>query len=98
MENINEILPEEEEMNIITLTDENGVDTDFEYLDVIEYQGSEYLILMPADEASSEIVILLIEPVDEKTENYLAVESEETLEAVYELFKERYKDILSFED
>lgn len=98
MENINEILPEEEEMNIITLTDENGVDTDFEYLDVIEYQGSEYLILMPADEASSEIVILLIEPVDEETENYLAVESEETLEAVYELFKERYKDILSFED
>ena len=98
MENINEILPEEEEMNIITLTDENGVDTDFEYLDVIEYQGSEYLILMPADEASSEIVILLIEPVDEETENYLAVESEETLEAVYELFKERYKDILSFEN
>lgn len=98
MENINEILPEEEEMNIITLTDENGVDTDFEYLDVIEYQGSEYLILMPADEESSEIVILLIEPVDEETENYLAVESEETLEAVYELFKERYKDILSFED
>ena len=98
MENINEILPEEEEMNIITLTDENGVDTDFEYLDVIEYQVSEYLILMPADEASSEIVILLIEPVDEETENYLAVESEETLEAVYELFKERYKDILSFED
>ena len=98
MENINEILPEEEEMNIITLTDENGVDTDFEYLDVIEYKGSEYLILMPADEASSEIVILLIEPVDEETENYLAVESEETLEAVYELFKERYKDILSFED
>ena len=98
MENINEVLPEEEEMNIITLTDENGVDTDFEYLDVIEYQGSEYLILMPADEESSEIVILLIEPVDEETENYLAVESEETLEAVYELFKERYQDILTFED
>ena len=98
MENINEILPEEEEMNIITLTDENGVDTDFEYLDVIEYQGSEYLILMPADEESSEIVILLIEPVDEETENYLAVESEETLEAVYELFKARYQDVLTFED
>lgn len=97
MENINEILPEEES-NIITLTDENGVDTDFEYLDVIEYQGSEYLILMPADEDSAEIVILLIEPVDEETENYLAVENEATLEAVYTIFKERYKDILTFED
>lgn len=98
MENINEILPEEEEMNIITLTDENGVDTEFEFLDVIEYQGSEYLILMPAAEESSEIVILLIEPVDEETENYLAVDNEETLEAVFAIFKERYQDILTFEE
>ena len=98
MENINEILPEEEEINIITLTDENGVDTEFEFLDVIEYQGSEYLILMPAAEESSEIVILLIEPVDEETENYLAVDNEETLEAVFAIFKERYQDILTFED
>jgi uncharacterized protein YrzB (UPF0473 family) len=98
MENINEILPEEEEINIITLTDENGVDTEFEFLDVIEYQGSEYLILMPAAEESSEIVILLIEPVDEETENYLAVDNEETLEAVFAIFKERYQDILTFEE
>ena len=98
MENINEILPEEEEINIITLTDENGVDTEFEFLDVIEYPGSEYLILMPAAEESSEIVILLIEPVDEETENYLAVDNEETLEAVFAIFKERYQDILTFED
>ena len=98
MENINEILPEEEEINILTLTDENGVETEFEYLDVIEYQGEEYLILMPADEESSEIVILLIEPVDEETENYLAVENEQTLEAVFEIFKERYKDVLNFAD
>ena len=74
------------------------MDTEFEYLDVVEYQGNEYLILMPASEESAEIVILLIEPVDEETENYLAVENEATLEAVYELFKERYKDVLTFED
>ena len=96
MENINEILPEEE--NIITLTDENGNEAEFEYLDVIEYQGKEYLILMPADEESSEIVILEIEPVDEENENYLAIEDESVLEAVYAIFKERYKDVLTFAD
>ena len=79
-------------------TDENGNETEFEYLDVIEYQGSEYLILMPLEDESGEIVILLIEPVDEETENYLAVEDEATLEAVFQLFKERYKDILTFEE
>ena len=97
MENINNNLPEEE-MNIITLTDENGTETEFEYLDVIEYEGEEYLILLPTEENNDEIVILLIEPVDEENENYLAVEDEKTLAAVYEIFKERYKDVLTFAD
>ena len=97
MEN-NEIL-NEEELNVLTLTDENGVDTEFEYLDVIEYQGKEYLFLAPLDEDESDgIVILEIEPVDEENENYIAVEDEAVLAAVYELFKERYKDILTFAD
>ena len=96
MENNNEILNEEE--NILTLTDENGVETAFEYLDVIEYQGTEYLILMPAEEESDEIVILQIEPVDEENENYLAVTDDAVLEAVYAIFKEKFQDVLEFED
>ena len=96
MEN-NEILMEEEE-SILTLTDENGVDMQFEYLDCIEYQGIEYLILMPLSEESAEIVILEIQPVDEENENYVAVEDEAVLDAVYGIFKERYKDVLNFAD
>jgi uncharacterized protein YrzB (UPF0473 family) len=97
MENEN-LIPEEEESSILTLTDENGVDNDFEYLDCIEYKGKEYLVLMPVDTVETEIVILEVEPVDEENENYLAVEDEKLLNAVYEIFKEKYKDILTFED
>ena len=97
MENEN-IIPEEEEISILTLTDENGQDVEFEYLDCVEYQGKEYLVLMPADEESSEIVILEVEPVDEETENYLSVTDEDVLNTVYAIFKERYKDVLAFED
>ena len=93
-----EILTEEEESSILTLTDENGVDMQFEYLDCIEYQGTEYLVLMPLEGEDAEIVILAIEPVDEENENYLAVEDEAVLEAVYNIFKERYKDVLNFAD
>ena len=89
-----EILEEEE--SILTLTDENGDELRFEYLDCIEMEGVEYLVLMP--EESNEIVILEIQPVDEENENYVAVESEDTLDAVYAIFKERYKDVLEFED
>lgn len=96
MENEN-LLPEEE-ATILTLTDENGQDVDFEYLDCLDYQGKEYLVLAPAEDDSGEIVILEVEPVDEENENYLAVEDEETLDAVYGIFKEKYKDILTFEE
>ena len=89
-------LPEEEETSILTLTDENGQDVVFEYLDCIEYQGTEYLVLMP--EGEDEIVIMEVEPVDEENENYLAVEDEAVLDAVYAIFKEKFKDVLTFED
>ena len=93
MEN-EEILQEEEE-SILTLTDENGVDTNFEYLDCVELEGVEYLVLMP--EGTNDVVILEVQPVDEENENYVGVE-ESIAETVYKIFKERYKDILQFED
>ena len=94
----NEILLDEEEVNVLTLTDENGNDVEFEYLDAIEYEGKEYLVLTPMDDDSGELIILEVQPVDEEIENYLAVEDEATLTAVYEIFKEKYKDILTFGD
>ena len=97
MENEN-LIPEEEETGILTLTDENGQDVDFEYLDCIEYQGKEYLVLMPAEELATEIVILEVEPVDEENENYLSVSDEKLLNEVYAIFKDHFKDILTFED
>ena len=97
MEENKELLADEEAY-IITLTDENGVDMEFEYMDCIDYDGKEYLALLPTDEESNEIVLLEIEPVDEETENYVAIEDEATLQAVYGIFKERFKDVLTFED
>ena len=94
----NETLLPEEEISTLTLTDENGVDTTFEYLDCIEYEGVEYLVLMPEGDESGELVILAVEPVDEDMENYLAVEDEAILNAVFAIFKDKYKDVFTFED
>lgn len=94
----NEEILENEEAGLLILTDENGEDTRFEYLDSVDYNGKEYLVLMPSEEPSTEIVILEVEPVDEETENYLSVTDDAILDAVYGIFKERYKDILTFED
>ena len=94
MEN-EQILQEEE--SILTLTDENGEEMQFEYMDCIAYEGSEYLVLSPLEEPG-QIVILKIEPVDEENENYVAVMDEAILDAVFDIFKKRYKDVLQFED
>ena len=98
MEN-NEILLEEEELdNILTLTDENGEEAEFEYLDTIDYEGKEYIVLMPLEEESNEILILEVQPVDEELENYVTVSDESILDGVYTIFKDRFKDILDFAD
>ena len=95
----NEILIEDEELdNILTLTDENGEEADFEYLDTIEYEGKEYIVLIPMEDDANEILILEVQPVDEDLENYVAVTDEAILDAVYAIFKDRFKDVLEFGD
>ena len=96
MENL---VPEEEEEGVLLLTDENGEETAFEYLDCSEYEGKEYLGLMPmTEEDEGEVVILEVEPVDEEMENYLAVEDEELLATIFGIFKEKFQDVLEFEN
>lgn len=92
-----ELIPQEED-TIVTFVDENGEELTFEFLDCIEYEGKEYLCLLPTEEGNNEVVILEVEPIDEENENYLAVEDEAILEGVYAIFKEHYQDILTFED
>ena len=94
-----EIFEEEEEISTLTLTGDDGKDVTFEYLDCITYQETEYLVLLPTDEADADqLVILEVQPVDEENENYLAVEDEATLNAVYSIFKERFQDVFTFAD
>ena len=94
----NENMIPEEEIKILPLTDENGVEVEFEYLDCIEYEGKEYLVLLPMEEEAAEVVILEVEPVDEEYENYQAVTDEAVLDAVFGIFKEKFQGVLEFED
>lgn len=90
-------LTPEEESNLVTFVDEDGTELTFEFLDSIMYQDKEYLVMLPAKEGSSEVVILEVEPIDEENESYLTVEDPAILEAVFAVFKEHYKDVYTFE-
>lgn len=92
----------EELDNIIILNDENGNEVKFEFLDLMEYEGEEYIILLPTEESedNDEFVILKVEDVedDPDMETYVSVDDEDTLNAVFEMFKEKFKDEFNFID
>lgn len=91
----------EELDNIIVLNDEEGNETEFEFLDLIEFEGEEYVVLLPVDEAdeADEVVILKLEDTEsEDEESYVSVDDEETLNKVFEIFKEKFKDDFNFVD
>lgn len=88
----------EEQEGIITLVNENGEEIEYELVDSITYENAEYVVLLPVEDGDCEAVILAVESDGEEMENYVAVDDEEILEGVYEIFKERFADQLDFED
>ena len=93
----------EELDNIIILNDEDGNEVQFEFLDLIEYDEEEYVILLPVEESSEdevgEVVILKVEQTEsEDEESYVGVEDEEILNKVFEIFKEKFKDEFNYVD
>lgn len=98
MLNNEDFAEEEYEAEIITLEDDLGNEKDFEFLDVVEYDGEEYIILLPvAEEEQNEVMILRIESIDDENENYVGIDDEEILQKVFDIFKERYQDEFDFE-
>ena len=89
--------------NIIILNDEDGNEVQFEFLDLIDYDEEEYVVLLPVEEDSEdeigEVVILKVEQTEsEDQESYVGVEDEEVLNKVFEIFKEKFKDEFDYVD
>jgi UPF0473 protein athe_1150 len=93
---------DEELDNIIILNDEDGNEVQFEFLDLIELDGEEYVVLLPVEddeEEDGEVVILKVEDTDsEDEESYVSVDDQEILNKVFEIFKEKFKDEFNFID
>ena len=91
--------------NIVVLNDEEGNEVKFEFLDLVELDDEEYVVLLPVteegEEDEGEVVILKVEDNDDEEsdeESYVSVEDEDTLNKVFEIFKEKFKDDFDFVD
>ena len=100
----------EDRDDVIILIDENGNEVEAEYIDTIEYQGNEYVVLLPRDDTENghgdsdgddeeEVVILKVEQDgDGDEETFVAIEDEAEQDAVFEIFTRRMEEMEYDED
>lgn len=93
----------EELDNVVVLNDEDGNEVQFEFLDLVELDDEEYVVLLPiteeGEEDEGEVVILKVEDSeDDEEESYVSVDDEDVLNRVFDIFKERFKDDFDFVD
>ena len=87
----------ENEDALITLVDDEGNEVEFEFLDVVEYEGEEYIVLIENDEDADEVVILKINPIDDNTEEYVSIDDEGLLQKLFDMFKKKYEGEINFQ-
>ena len=77
--------------DIITITDEDGIEYVLEVLSTMELDGSVYYALVPVgtEDEEEDLEVSILKGVEENGEEILcAIEDEEELERVYELMME----------
>ena len=80
-----------ENIGLITLQDENGIDVRFEILGLVEYESENYAVLLPFDEPEvNEVTILKVLEEDEETDLYLGIDDNNLIQAVFEEFKKNF--------
>ncbi len=90
--------PEYNEDSIITLYDDDGKGYKFEFCDLIKLEGHRYCVLLPlfydVTEDTEDDSVIILEAIDDDPdsdeESYISVDSEETLNTVFQIFKQRF--------
>lgn len=85
------------ENDLFVLNDEDGNEIKFEFLDLIDFEDESYVVLYPIENDAEEVVILKVQETEGEQDEYVSVD-EKTLKTVYEIFKEKFKDVYDFQD
>ncbi|MBE6768669.1 MAG: DUF1292 domain-containing protein [Ruminococcaceae bacterium] len=78
---------------LLYLTDENGNETAFEVLDVVEWGDDDYAVLFPADGGDGAVLLQILPAEAGEAETFVGVD-EDTMQAVFQKFRELHKDEL----
>lgn len=72
----------------ITLTDDDGNEIHFEFIDEFPFEGKDYVVLLPYEETEDEVVILQVIH-GEDDDEFISVEDEVLLNRIFDEFEKR---------
>ena len=79
---------------IIVLTDSENNEEKFGFLDIIEYDDEEFIVLYPLQGERDELFILKVEEdaTSDEYDSYVGIEDDDLVQTVFEIYKEKHKD------
>lgn len=92
---------EEEEIQIFEFLDEDGNVEKFEFLDIMEFEGKDYAILLPVTDDEEDInvhILEIVEELDSEYDTYVGIDDQELVDKIYAAFMEKHKDDFNFVD
>ena len=90
--------PEKEEVEFFEFVDEEGNVEKFEILGFIEFEGSDYVALLPENDDSQVHILEVVEELDSDYDTYLGIDDQALVDRIYAKFMEENKDRFNFVD
>ena len=79
---------------VIVLSDDIGNEVEIEYIDSVSFGGRDYAMFMPLENDDDEVIIMQYDNVSEDYDSFIPVTDAKTMQAVYDLLRDKYKDQL----
>ena len=92
------------DFDIITVTDDDGKEHQFEEIDRIETEDAKYVALLPVLESAEEILeddgdVIVLKVIEENGETYLQqIEDEEEFADISDIFQERIAEMFEYDE
>lgn len=93
--------PVEEEIQIFEFVDEDGKIEKFEFLDIMEFEGKDYAVLLPVTDNEDDIdvhILEIVEELDSEYDTYVGIDDQELVDRIYAAFVEKHKEDFNFVD
>ena len=90
--------PAPEEVEFFEFVDEEGNVEKFEILGFVEFEGNDYVALLPENDDTQVHILEVVEELDSDYDTYLGIDDQELVDKIYAKFMEENKDNFNFVD